>query len=397
MPDVSIDVARARAETPGCARVVHLNNAGAALPPAAVTDAVVGYLKQEALGGGYETYNAELEAVGRYRNALAELIGAKPTEVAFMQNDTLGWATALWGLVHTGAVGRGSTVVVDRTVYVSHYLGLLQAKKYFGIEIRIADSDDTGTVDLGSLASLLDERVSMVALTHIGTHRGLVNPVAAAGAVIRRKSSAVYFVDGCQALGHLPLDVRTIGCDVLTATGRKYLRAPRGTGLLFVSERIIERVDPPGIDGSGANWIDGSNYELAGDATRFEPFEASMATKVGLGVAADYALGWGMEAISKRIVELAEGLRTLLEDIVGVEVLDGGRERCGIVTFREAGRTPAETQAMLLAAGINTSVTKDESARLDMAERGVPSAVRASVHYYNTDAELERLVGALVP
>jgi cysteine desulfurase / selenocysteine lyase len=388
------DIDRARADTPGCERVVHLNNAGSSLPPSAVTDAVVGYLQREAIGGGYETYDAELPAIERYRSALAEVLGARSTEIAFAASDTNAWSTAFWGLQHTGAVPPRSTVVVDRTCYVSHYLGLLQAHKYFDVTVAVAEADADGTIDLGSLASLIDERVSMVALTHVGTHRGLVNPIEAAGRVVRQSGDAIYLVDACQSLGHLPLDVSTIGCDVLTATGRKYLRGPRGSGVLFVAERLIERIDPPGIDGSGAVWIDSSSYELLGDARRFEPYEASSAVKVGLGVAADYALSWGIAATSARIGELAEYLRAGLVGI-GAEVLDGGERRCGIVTFRQSRRSPLQTKALLAAAGINVSVASGASARLDMEPRGVPSAVRASIHYYNTVAELDRVIEAL--
>jgi selenocysteine lyase/cysteine desulfurase len=372
-----------------------LNNAGASLPPRPVTEGVIGYLRREELHGGYETFEAMEPLVGRYRAAMATLIEADPAEIAVSQNDTQAWASAFWGLVHTGAIAPGSSVVVDRATYASHYVGLLQARKHFGLRIVLAESDETGALSLEALADVVDERVSMVALTHVGSHRGLVNPVELAGEVIRRRSSALYFIDACQSLGQLPVSVRASGCDVLTATGRKYLRAPRGTGVLFVASRVLDRIDPPGIDGHSAEWVSAWDYELLPDARRFEQFEASMANRVGLGIAIDYALSWGIGAIRARIAELAEHLRTGLADLGDVEVLDGGRVRSGIVTFRELRREPPETQAALRRAGIATSLVAPRSARLDMDPAGLAGAVRASVHYYNTTDELARVLAVL--
>lgn len=389
-----IDVARARADTPGCETVVHFNNAGGSLAPRVVTDAVIGYVGREALAGAYEQAAADAELIDRYRPAAAALINASASEIAFAYNDTLAFSNTFWGLAATGGIASNSVVLVDRTVYVSHYLALLQAHQQLGIEIRVIESDADGSVDLESLRLLLDERVSLVQLTHIGSHRGLVNPVGQAGALIRSSGHAIYALDACQSLGQMPVDVQAIGCDVLTGTGRKFLRAPRGTGLVYISRRIVDRVDPPGIDGHGATWINTHTYELLPDARRLESFEVNMATKVGLGVAIDYALSWGMEAIAERIGSLAIYLRTRLT-ASGIEVLDGGVPASGIVTFRLDHEPPEVTQRRLKAAGINTSVAHAGSARLDMETRGVPAAVRASVHYYNTTEEVDQLVDTL--
>ena len=248
-----IDIARARADTPGCDRVVHFNNAGGSLPPSVVVDAVVGYVQREALAGAYEQAATDAEMIDRFRPAAASLLNADVSEIAFAFNDTLAFSITFWGLVATGAVAPNSVVLVDRTVYVSHYLALLQAERQLGIKIRIIESNADGSIDLGSLRSRLDDRVSLVQLTHIGTHRGLVNPVEEAGALIRAAGEAIYALDACQSLGHMPVDVRAIGCDLLTGTGRKFLRAPRGTGLVYVSGRLLDRIDPPGIDGHSAS------------------------------------------------------------------------------------------------------------------------------------------------
>lgn len=385
------DVERARSETPGCERVIHLNNAGASLAAAPVLEAVIGYLRDEAMTGGYEMADREAAAVGRYRASLAQLLIARSDEVAFAASDTAAWSTALWGFIHTGAVPHGSRVLVDRGAYSSHYLGLLQAAQVAGLRIDVIPGREDGSLDVDAMVGLLDDDVSLVSLTHVGTHRGLVNPVEAAGAALTR-SGAIYVLDACQSVGQMPVDVGAIGCHVLTATGRKFLRAPRGSGLLWVRHDLIERIDPPGIDGHSVARIDAHGYELLPDAGRLEAFEASMAVKVGLGVAADYAMAWGLGAIGERIAHLSERLRSELSQIDGVVMLDGGGPRSGIVTFRPGTTGAAAMQAHLSAAGINVSVARPAGAPLDMTDRGVDEAVRASVHYFNTDDEIDAMV-----
>jgi selenocysteine lyase/cysteine desulfurase len=390
----NIDVTRARAETPGCEHVIHFNNAGGSLPPGVVVDAVTGYIQREALAGAYEQAVIDAALIDRYRPAAALLINADPSEVAFANNDTLAFSNTFWGLVATGAIARGSVILVDRAVYVSHYLALLQARQLLNVTIQVIESGSDGVLDLDSLQSLLDERVSFVQLTHIGTHRGVINPVEEAGALIRSSGNAIYSLDACQSVGQIPIDVRQIGCDVMTATGRKYLRAPRGTGFAYVSGRLIDRVDPPGIDGHSAFWRDDDSYQLLPDAGRLESFEVNMATKIGLGVAIEYAVSWGIDAIAERIGSLATELRERLSQ-GGYEVLDGGDARSGIVTFRSTTESPEATRTWLSARGINTHVARTESARLDMDERGIPAAVRASVHYFNTSEEITALIDSL--
>lgn len=389
-----IDVTRARAETPGCEHVVHFNNAGGSLPPRVVVEAVTGYIQREALAGAYEQAVIDATLIDRYRPATAALINADPSEVAFAYNDTLAFSNTFWGLVATGAIPRDSVILVDRAVYVSHYLALLQARQLLNVTIRVIESGSDGVLRLESLQSLLNDRVSFVQLTHIGTHRGVINPVEEAGALIRSTGNAIYSLDACQSMGQIPIDVREIRCDVMTATGRKYLRAPRGTGFAYVSSRLIDRVDPPGIDGHSAFWCDDDSYQLLPDAGRLESFEVNMATKVGLGVAIEYALSWGIDAIAERIASLATELRERLSR-GGYEVLDGGEARSGIVTFRSTTESPEATQTWLSANGINTNVALTQSARLDMDQRGIPAAVRASVHYFNTSDEITALIDSL--
>ena len=270
---------------------------------------------------------------------------------------------------------------------------MLQAAKR-GATIEVIPDDDKGQVDVDALAGLLDERVRLVAAVHVPTQGGLVNPAAGIGAVLR-DSDALYLLDACQSVGQLPVDVAAIGCDVLCATGRKFLRGPRGTGFLWLSDRALGRIEPPVLDLFGASWETDRGYEMRGDARRFELWEVGVAAKLGLVAAIDYALDIGLDAIETRVVDLAEQLRTRLGALHGVWVHDRGARRCGIVTFTIDGWDAADVAQALRERQINTSVTAVTSARWDLADRGLDRMVRASVHYYNTNQELDRLVDAV--
>jgi len=392
----ALDVAAERAATPGCAHVAHLNNAGAALPTGATLDTVVAHLQLESTMGGYEAAAVAVDRVAAVRASAAALLGAGASEVAVTGSDTEGWTKVIWGFFLGGGLRAGQRILVDRIAYDSHYMGLLQVARASGVTIQAVPSTPDGTLDLEALAAALaGGDVALASLTHVGTHRGLVNPVAEAARLCRQAGAAT-FVDACQSLGQLPVDVGAIGCDVLTGTGRKWLRGPRGTGLLFVRAGFSDRLDPIGIDGRSAVWDADDHYRLRDGAQRFVPFEAPVAMHLGLGTAIDHLLALGIHPVAERVGGLGDRLRTLLGGIEGVDVHDGGTRRCGIVTFTCGGLDPAAVAAAASSAGVNVSVTEGPAARLDLGGPRPEAVVRASPHYYNTDDELEHLADVVI-
>jgi selenocysteine lyase/cysteine desulfurase len=388
----TIDVDAERAATPGCATVTHLNNAGAALSTRSTLEAVVGHLRLEAERGGYEAASLVSDRLAAVRASAAQLLNATPHEVVVAGSDTQAWTKVVWGFLLGGGIGRGQRLLVDRIAYDSHYLGLLQVSELSGAVVEVVPSRDDGSLDLEALAERLGRgQVALAALTHIATHRGLINPVEEAGRLCRR-AGVPFFLDACQSVGQLPVDVQAIGCDVATTTGRKWLRGPRGTGLLFVRSDFAERLRPPGIGWSAAVWEDADHYRFRDGADRFSDFEVPVAGHLGLGVAIDHALALGLDTIAGRVGALGEQLRRLLVAVPGVAVHDGGTRRSGIVTFTVAGVTPADVAAACANASINVSVSDAPWARLDMVAPGPTSKVRASPHYYNTEDELGLLV-----
>ena len=371
---------------------MHLNNAGAALPPRCVTEAVVAHLEREARIGGYEAAAAAAAATEHTYDAVARLLGCAPGEIALIENATRAWDLAFYSLVFS----PGDRILTSRAEYASNVIAFLQVARHTGAVVEVIDDDEAGQLDVTDLGRRLASGpgpVRLVAITHVPTQGGLVNPAAEIGRLTR--AAGVYLLDACQSAGQLRLDVSELGCDMLSVTGRKYLRAPRGTGFLYVSERLAETLEPPFLDLWSATWTGPDSYEICPGARRFETWEGDVAAKIGLGVAIDYALDIGLADIEERVGQLAARLREQLAALPGVVVRDRGSRLCGIVTFTVAGNGAAAVQQSLAASGINVSVSAAASAQFDLPARGLAEVVRASVHYYNTDAELDQLCQAL--
>ncbi len=388
----AFDIDRARAETPGVFHVLHFNNAGSSLMPQPVLDATVGYLQREAEIGGYETEDERHVALEAAYTSAARLINAREDEIAFIENATRAWDMAFYGLA--ASFNPGDRILTARSEYVSNVIAFLQTAERTGAVVEVIPSDGTGQVDVDALANMIDSRVRLVAITHVPTNSGLVNPAEAIGR-ITRAAGVPYLLDACQSVGQFPVDVEAIGCDLLSTTGRKYLRGPRGTGFLYVRRATMAALEPPFLDVHAATWTAADRYAVREDARRFENWETSYAGKLGLAAAMDYALGWGLEAIGERIHALAACLRDRLSEIPGVAVQDIGERQCGIVTFTKEGVDLDALQADLAARRINVTTSSQFSTRFDMEARNLAKVVRSSVHYYNNEDEIDRFCRAI--
>ncbi len=380
-----MDVERARRETPGCRHVLHFNNAGAALIPQPVLEAVTQYQLLEAERGGYEAAAIEEAKIKNFYQAAAKLLNAQPNEIAFLENATRAWDMAFYSLEFK----PGDRILTAQAEYASNYIAFLQVAKRTGAEIGVIPNDEQGQLSLSALEKSIDARVKLIAITHVPTQGGLINPAEEVGK-IANQAGIFYLLDATQSTGQLPIDVKKIGCDALCATGRKYLRGPRGTGFLYVKQSVLENMEPPFLDLHAAQWTEKNAYTIMPDGRRFETWETSYANKIGLAAAIDYALSFGIEAIWARIQHLAAELRARLSAVRGVTLRDLGRHKCGIVTFTLDGWDPKELCLALRKRDINVSVSWQEYAKLDFEARGLSKLVRASVHYYNTLEEIER-------
>ncbi len=387
----TFDIGRARKETRYCDEIIHFNNAGSALVPIPVAEQLHAYLHQEERMGGYETAAQQHALLDHFYHAAASLLNCNAAEIAFIENATRAWDMAFYSF----KFAPGDKILTTLSEYGSNIIAYNQQAERYGVDVVFVPNDEHGQVDVQALANLLDERVKLIALSHIPTGSGMVQPVQQVGA-LARAAGVPFLLDACQSMGQLPVDVQAIGCDIASGTGRKFLRGPRGTGLLYVRQALLEQLTPPFLDIHAAALTTPTTYEIRPDAKRFENWEQYFAGKAALGTAISYALSYGIEAIQARVYHLAALLRKCLSALDGVTVLDEGVEQCGIVTFSAVTHPPSTIKTQLAAHQINVSVAASNGGNfVHYAHRDLDGAVRASVHYYNTEQEIARFIDVL--
>jgi selenocysteine lyase/cysteine desulfurase len=381
---------RARRDTPGLRHSIHLLACGSSLPPKPVVDAVIDHLRLEAEIGGYEAAAKRLDELDAVYDKIARHLGANRREIALLENATVAWCHAFYAL----PLKPRTRILTCEAEYAANYVAMLQRARRDDLVIDVIPSDAAGAIDLEALESMIDERVGLIAITWIPTNGGLVNPAAEVGRIARRHGIP-YLLDACQAAGQMRIDVEELGCDFLSATGRKFLRAPRGTGFLYIRERWLETLEPAMIDHFGAPWTSRDEYTLREDARRFETWENAYALRAGLGAAFDYADAIGIDAIEARVRELSTLCRDRLAKLSGIELRDIGHNQCGIVSFSMKGCDARDLVASMGAAGFAIGAAPPSSTRIDSERRGLPWLLRIAPHYYNNEEEIERCVARL--
>jgi selenocysteine lyase/cysteine desulfurase len=386
------DLPRWRAETPGCERLVHLNNAGAALQPAPVRRAVLDHLELEHEIGGYEATEARLDALRESYESVGRLLGAAGRNVAMQQNSTVAFTQAFAAF----DLRRGDRILTSRADYASNQIMYLALARRVGVEVVRAPDALEGGIDAQAVREIVRRRrPTLLALSWIPTNSGLVQPAETIGEICS-EAGVPYIVDACQAVGQLRVDVGRLQCDYLAAATRKFMRGPRGLGFLYVSDRALAAgAYPLTVDMHGADWTEPEDFVLKPDARRFEGWEISHALVLGAGAAAAYALEVGIETARRRSWSLAAYARERLAGMDGVRVLDRGPALCAIVTAELGGRNAEEVKLALRGRRINTSSPLREDAVIDMDEKRAASAIRISPHYYNTADEIDTALAAL--
>ena len=387
-----MDIERLRADTPGCAERIHLNNAGAALMPVPVVRALQDHVDLESTIGGYEAEDLRAPEIGESYRSVANLLGTHPHNVAFTENATVSNLQAISSI----PLVAGDLILTTRNDYASNQIQFLSLQRRLGVRVLRAPDDAAGGVDVQALADLIRrQRPKLVCVTHVPTNSGLVQDVNTIGALCR-EADVLYLVDACQSVGQMPVDVRRIQCDFLSASTRKYLRGPRGCGFLYVSDRVLDRgLAPLFVDMRGADWIAEDRYREASDAKRFENWEFAWALVLATGAAARYATALGLEAIRVRVRALAQRLRESLGTVDRVRVLDRGRELSGTVSIATDGANPPALMVALRERRINVTSQSRVSAVIDYDDKGVSESLRISPHYYNTEDEIDEAVAAI--
>lgn len=364
---------------------VHLDHAGSSRPSEAVVSTMSEHLTLEARVGGYRAEAAAADRLAAVRADVAALVGAAADEVALVESATRGWTLAVQAAAASWA--RGDRVLVSRAEFGSCRLALGALADERGVTVEVIPDDADGHLSVTALGELLDDRVRMVAVTHVASHVGAIHPVAEA-ASLARAAGALVVVDAAQSLGQLPVDLHALGADVLVGTSRKFLRGPRGAGLLVVRRTLLTGWRPPLPE---LRHVQGEGWRH--DATRFEATEASVAVRLGLGVAVRHVLDHGVATIRDRVLERRAVLRDALAGIPDVHLVDPGHVRAATVAFRITARTADAVCQHLAARGVTVSVARPAHTPAGF-DRPEP-VVRASVHTDTTDDDIAQLAGAL--
>ncbi len=381
-----------RNDTPGIEQRIHFNNAGAALPPQVVIDVQQAYLQEEALLGGYEMAAASLGNIQGTYHSLARLLHTSSEHIALSTNATVAYNKALGSIPFE----KGDYILTTYNDYVSNHIAFMQLQKMYGTQTEMVPNGSDGCVDVEAMEKAIKKRApKLVAVTHIPTSSGLIQDVESIGELCA-KYDVLYLIDACQSAGQLDLDVNKIKCDFMSATGRKFLRGPRGTGFLYVSQKVLDRgFEPHFLDLHSAEWLAADQYKGVSTAKRFEIWERNYGLVLGLKAAVDYALHVGLDTIRQRVQVLAQHLRISLKDIPGIKVLDPPNHLSGILTCHVEGWNASDFQKMLFEHKINSSIVYKEGARLDLGANNIDWASRLSVHYYNTIEEIDTLKALL--
>ncbi|WP_288243301.1 aminotransferase class V-fold PLP-dependent enzyme [uncultured Chryseobacterium sp.] len=364
---------------------IFMNNAGSSLMPSIVVDSMIEYLESEEQLGGYETMNRKADALEEFYDEAARLINTKPSNIAFATSATEAYAKALSSIVFK----EGDVIITTTDDYISNQITFISLQKKLNIKIIRTKNLPDNELDLEDLESLINKHnPKLIAVTHIPTNSGLIQDVESVGKLCKQYD-VLYLVDACQSVGQLAVDVEKIGCDFLSATGRKFMRGPRGTGFLYVSDKVLEQdYAPLLLDMRGADWTEFDNYELYKTAKRFENWEVSYASLIGFTKALQYANNIGMHAIEHYNKGLSERLRENLRSS-GFSVWDWGKNLSSIITFSAPDGDLEKIQNVLKENNIFFSVTHKNSALIDFTRKNINGIVRLSPHYFNTVEEIE--------
>ncbi|CRM17471.1 MULTISPECIES: aminotransferase class V-fold PLP-dependent enzyme [Pseudomonas] len=385
-----LDVRQLRAATPGCqSGIVHFNHAGASLPSQATLDAIIDQLQREARDGPMEAGEQGAVLMENARSAAAQLLNAPTRAVAFAGSGSAAWNMAFQAL---GPWQPGDRILVGRHEWGGN-LASMQLAVQAGARVEVIPCDETGAACPLALASMIDAHVKLIDLTWLPANSGLINPAQAIGEVARRHAIP-YFIDAGQAVGQVPVDVQALHCDVLKSAGRKHLRGPRGTALLYVRPDFLQRLNPAQRDVFSAPWSP-QGFDLRDDARRFETSEVSFALLAGLGNALQEMNRLGIERVWEHVSRTSARIRAALCEIPGICLHDLGAKQSGLIAFNLAGWDAFELKRQLGLKRINIGANGVAYTPLDMQARGLPSIARISVSPLNNDHDIERLMAGL--
>lgn len=382
------DLNKVRRDTPHCQDRIFLNSAGSSLMPNQVLDRMKHYLDEEAQYGGYKLYEMYESEINEFYLETAKILNCQPHNIAYTFNATDAFAQAIYSIPFES----GDIIITSDDDYISNHIQFNALYKRFGVQTIRVNNLENGELDLIHLERLIREHnPKLISITHVPTNTGKVQDVESVGELCE-SYDILYIVDACQSVGQMPVDVEKVKCDFLSVTGRKFLRGPRGTGFLFVSDRVLKMgLTPLRLDGWSANWVAPNRFEFHESARRYEVYEQSYSCTLGFKEAIRYANEIGLEEIYTYNQELLTRLKSNLAAHGDILFLDQGERLVNIFSFQKKGVSKAKIEEALTEHEVYFSSAFRGSALIDFDKKGVDWSIRLSPHYFNTMAEIDQI------
>ena len=378
--------------------LVYLDNAATSQKPQCVIDALVNYYQRDNANVHRGIHTLSMRATFAYeaaRERSAKFLNATEAgEIVFTAGttDSINLVANAWGDKNLKA---GDIILLTEMEHHSNMVPWQLLAQRTGAKLRYLPvvAGDTGLLDLTQLDQVLTPEVKIFSFTHVSNTLGVINPAAMLCAAAK-KVGAISVVDAAHSIGHMPIDVRVLGCDFLAASGHK-MCGPTGVGLLYGRKALLEAMPPYRGGGSMISNVEYFESKWAPAPQKFEAGTPNIADVIALARAMDYLDDLGREAIAQHDEKLAEhAYARLASEIPGIRMLGPAQHRSGVISFDLPGVhahdvvTMADQEGVALRGGHHCNQPL-------MRKLGLSSTSRASFYLYNTEAEIERLVVTL--
>ncbi len=371
--------------------IIYLDSAATTPTPQPVMDAMLEYFREYGANIGRGLYRATKRATEEFeaaRGKLARTIGAKPEEIVYVKNTTEALNIVARGL----GLKKGGKVIATVLEHHSNLLPWQWLEQNRGVELEVVRATPECLIEPGAIEEAIDERTRVVTMPYISNAIGSIQPVAEVGR-LAREHDVLFSIDAAQAVGHMPVDVSEIGCDFLAAPGHKGLLGPQGTGFLYMREDRQAELGPLLLGGGVVESVEEHSFKLVGPPQVFDAGTPNIPGIIGLGRAAEYVLEIGLDSIAKREQKLTEQML----EIGGIEHVRiyGPKDverRGGVVSFNVDGVGHHDVSTALDEIANIATRSGHHCAEPTMKHLGVEGTVRASVHYFNLEDEIQKFL-----
>ena len=368
-------------------KYINFNNAGSSKPFNVVNKEIKSFLEIEKNYGGYYAVFKYKKKINTFYNNLSKLINCKKKEISFLTSTTLAWNLFFNSL----KIDQNQNILIFENEYGSNLI-YYKNKRH---NIKIVNIKKNGKVCFEDLKKKINKNTKVVSLCHVASQCGNRIEVEKIFNYIKQLFPQIICVlDACQSIGQIEVDVKKINCDVLVGSGRKYLRGPRGTGFIYINDKIREKINPM--------ILDMKNAEIIGDKIKinksniFENFEFSPSLQLGFSKAIERVNNYGIKKIEQNIICKSKYFRNKLENFHQITFFENIDTLTGINTLKIKGIDSLQIYTYLLSKKILCSVTKSSSSLLYFQKLKVKDLLRISFHQYNSYDDIKYLVKCLI-